>query len=271
MDSIHLYSNNYQVKFVIFKLTTIKLQRWWRKILYIKYSIKLQRWWRKFNTKVTCPVCIEEIPSYKMTLSYNCTHALCTTCFNNWNFRSNTCPTCRAVSIYTNANNPVSHVQYNINDRYLINSENVADNINDLNYDQLLNDLRNILNNNRMNYNIYEVITDSINNLILQSDSSQRRNSNYNYNNINDLDNNINDLNYDQLISDLRNILNNNQMNNSSYEIIRDSINNLILQSNSSLRRNSNYNYNYNNHTNSITEPNQPYGYNINTNILIID
>ena len=60
-------------------------------------------------------------------------------------------------------------------------------------------------------------------------------------------------------------------MNNSSYEIIRDSINNLILQSNSSLRRNSNYNYNYNNHTNSITEPNQPYGYNINTNILIID
>ena len=210
-----------------------------------------------------------------MTLSYNCTHALCTTCFNNWNFRSNTCPTCRAVSIYTNANNHVSHVQYNINDNYLINSDN---NINNLDYDQLLNDLRNILNNNQMNNSIYEIIRDSINNLILQSDSSRRRNNNYNYNNINDLDNNINDLNYDQLISDLnydqlisdlRNILNNNQMNNSIYEIIRDSINNLILQSDSYLRINSNYNYN--NHTNSITEPNQRYGYNIGTNILIID
>ena len=62
------------------------------RFLLIKDSaIKIQRFVKKRNTK--CYICFE----FKNTIlkPYKCSHIICDSCFNEWNYRSDTCPTCR--------------------------------------------------------------------------------------------------------------------------------------------------------------------------------
>ena len=70
-----------RIQYLIKKDAIIKIQRYWRKYLRADLS--------------TCPVCYDEFRF--MGRNYRCDHLLCRSCFQDWSARNQSCPVCRAV------------------------------------------------------------------------------------------------------------------------------------------------------------------------------
>ena len=52
----------------------------------------------KYSTKQTnmqCPICYKDISEQKGTVTMECEHRMCISCFTTWARKSNTCPCCR--------------------------------------------------------------------------------------------------------------------------------------------------------------------------------
>ena len=87
-------------------------------VLYRFNAIKIQKFIKKNITK--CDICFEF--KKKFLKPYKCVHSICESCFSQWNYKCNTCPTCRG-DILDNFNN---RKQFKLNN-ILVSSRNNFD------------------------------------------------------------------------------------------------------------------------------------------------
>lgn len=82
--------------------SAIKIQKWIKKKINLSFSeyefniVKIQRWWRGIlysNLKDTCAICLREHNNFNIILS--CKHIFHNICIMNWRKYKNNCPICR--------------------------------------------------------------------------------------------------------------------------------------------------------------------------------
>ena len=168
-------------------------------------AVIIQRNWRNRDNRIyhTCPVCYDSFAN--MNTYYRCEHLLCRQCFNDWDARNTTCPSCRAPVIsvipeavienntVTVAIDPPSNTVSSTNDNpnglnnYIMNViNNVAasiqaeqPNLNNHRTDNIINNFRNNISNyinNRANTDL-----EDMNDYLRQHVLSRQEEENNNY------------------------------------------------------------------------------------------
>ena len=170
-------------------------------------AIIIQRNWRNRHNRIfhICPVCYDSFAN--MNTYYRCEHLLCRSCFEDWDARNTTCPSCRAPVI---PGLPVPAIEHNtetqdtvtidpsgtalftqnyangLNDYIMNVINNVANNIqneqpdlNNIRTNNIINNFRNNISNyinNRANTNINDM-----NDYLMQHVLSRQEEENINY------------------------------------------------------------------------------------------